>query len=129
MKTVLHLTSGDIAGANLTKSGVFGAVRRWLEEQPGKVTGLGRLEQLALQAISSGCDTPAEIYSCVSARETPPQFWGDITLWTKINALAGRKPPLERIEGPGARLPQWEGVADLKLFRIYPLETNSAVPS
>jgi len=53
--------------------------------------------------------------------------WGlqsayDITLWEKINALADREPPLVKIEGPNARLPQWEGLADLKLFRVYPTE-------
>ncbi|QBH13392.1 hypothetical protein DO021_18735 [Desulfobacter hydrogenophilus] len=55
----------------------------------------------------------------VSARETPPQYWGDITLWEQINALADREPPLVKIEGPSPRLPQWEGLADLKLFRVH----------
>lgn len=96
------------------------AVRRWMQEQPDSLTGLGRLEQLALAAIRSGCKTPAEIFSSVSAEETPPQYWGNITLWAKINGLANRKPPLVRIEGPMARLPQWEGIADLKRFRVYP---------
>ena len=101
------------------------AVSRWIEEQPDRVTGLSRLEQLALEAIRSGCETSADVFSFVSARETPPQFWGDITLWEKINALADREPPLVRIEGPRARLPQWEGIADLKLFRVYPMEANT----
>lgn len=34
------------------------AVARWLLELPDLVTGLGRLESLALQAIRGGCDTP-----------------------------------------------------------------------
>lgn len=97
------------------------AVRRWMQEQPDSATGLGRLEQLALEAIRSGCKTPAEIFSSASAQETPPQYWGDITFWAKINGLADRKPPLVRIEGPTARLPQWEGIADLKRFRVYPV--------
>ncbi|WP_197281952.1 hypothetical protein [Dethiosulfatarculus sandiegensis] len=96
------------------------AVTRWMEEYPDKKTGLGRLEELALEAIRSGCETAAEIFSFVSERETPPQFWGDTTLWEKINTLAEKEPPLVRIEGPKIRLPQWEGIADLKLFRIYP---------
>ena len=97
------------------------AVARWIEEYPDKATGLGRLERLALEAIRSGCETTAAVFSFASARETPPQFWGDITLWEKINALADKKPPLIRIEGPGKRLPQWEGIADLKQFRVYPI--------
>ena len=94
------------------------AVRRWLQEQPDPLTGLGRLETLALQAICSGCATPADIFSTVAAADTPPQYWGDITLWATINSLADRKPPLVQITGPTARLPQWEGIADLKQFRI-----------
>jgi hypothetical protein len=94
------------------------AVKRWLQEQPDPVTGLGRLESLVLEAVRGGCETPADILSTVAALDTPPQYWGDITLWAKINALADRKPPLVRIEGPAKRLPQWEGTVDLKYFRI-----------
>jgi hypothetical protein len=101
------------------------AVTRWIEEQPDRVTGMGRLEKLALQAIRSGCETAADVFSFVSARETPPQFWGDITLWQKINSLADRETPLVRIEGPMSRLPQWEGIADLTLFRLYPTQANT----
>lgn len=101
------------------------AVTRWIKEQPDRVTGLSRLEQFALEAIRSGCETSADVFSFVSARETSPQFWGDITLWEKINALADREPPLVRIEGPRARLPQWEGISDLKLFRVYPMDANT----
>jgi SAM-dependent methyltransferase len=95
------------------------AVKRWMEEQPDESTGLSRLETLALQAVRSGCETPSEIYAFVSARETPPQFWGDTTLWSRINDLADRNPPLVEIDGPMARLPQWDGIADLELFRVY----------
>jgi hypothetical protein len=63
----------------------------------------------------------------VADADTPPQFWGDITLWAKINALADRKPPLVRIEGPAPRLPQWENVADLKRYRITSLPNNANV--
>lgn len=76
-----------------------------------------------LEKCSSGCETTTDIFLFASARETPPQFWGDITLWEKINALANREPPLVRIEGPRTRLPQWEGIVDLKLFRVYPIKT------
>jgi len=96
------------------------AVGRWLAEQPDGATGLGRLESLALEAIRAGCRTPAEIFAFVSKRDTPPQYWGDITLWARINGLAEREPPLVRIQGPTRRLPQWEGIADLKQFLIFP---------
>jgi hypothetical protein len=95
------------------------AVTRWIAEYPDNATGLGRLERLALEAIRSGCETTAAVFSFVSARETPPQYWGNTTLWEKINVLADKEPPLIRIEGPRARLPQWEGIADLKQFRLY----------
>nr|WP_320194189.1 hypothetical protein [uncultured Desulfobacter sp.] len=98
------------------------AVTRWMEESPDKATGLGKLEKLALEAIRSGVEVPHEIFSFVAARDEPPQYWGDITLWQKINALADREPPLIKIEGPNPRLPQWEDVADLKLFRVLPNE-------
>ena len=97
------------------------AVTRWLQEQPDSETGLGRLEALAVDAIRSGCEKPWEIFNEVAAADTSPQYWGDITLWAKINALADRNPPLVRIEGPMPKLPQWEGAADLKRFRIFSL--------
>jgi hypothetical protein len=100
------------------------AVARWLMELPDPVTGLGRLESLALEAIRGGCDTPVEIFSTVAVADTPPQYWGDITLWAKINGLADRDPPLVKISGPAPRLPQWEGVADLKHFRITGLSVK-----
>jgi hypothetical protein len=97
------------------------AVTRWLQEQPDPTTGLGRLETLALEAVLNGCETPGEIFSTVAAADTPPQFWGDITLWAKINALADRNPPLVGIEGPSERLPQWKSTVDLESFRIKSL--------
>ena len=94
------------------------AVARWLQERPDPAAGLGRLERLALTAIRSGCETPGKIYASVAAAETPPQFWGDTTLWARINALADRVPPLVRIEGPADILPQWESEMSLEEFRI-----------
>lgn len=95
------------------------AVTRWMLEKPDEVTGLGRIESLSLKALRSGCRTPAEIFKHVSGGDTPPQFWGDTTLWAKLNALADRNPPLVRIEGPTKRLPQWDGISDLKLFKVW----------
>ncbi len=97
------------------------AVKRWLQEQPDPATGLGRLERLALAAIRDGCETPGAIFSSVAAADAPPQFWGDTTLWAKINGLADRTPPLVRIKGPTARLPQWVSRVPLTSFRIKSL--------
>jgi hypothetical protein len=97
------------------------AAARWLQEQPDPATGLGRLESLALEAVRSGCETPGNIFTSVAAADTPPQFWGDTTLWAKINGLANRVPPLVRIEGPADRLPQWESPVSLNEFRIKAL--------
>lgn len=97
------------------------AVVRWLQEWPDPVSGLGRLEQLALDAIRNGCQTPGEIFSAVAENDTHPQYWGDITLWAKINGLADRNPPLVQIEGPSLRLPQWKTDLDWKEFTITDL--------
>lgn len=91
---------------------------RWLQEQPDSATGLGQLEEFALAAIRSGCETPGEIFAAVAAADTPPQFWGDTTLWAKINALAERDPPLVKIDGPADRLPQWESDMPLSKFTV-----------
>lgn len=114
MSEIFHITSGDIAGGSLAKAGLPG-------ERPDMITGLGRLESLALAAIRAGCETPGKIFSSVAAADTPPQFWGDTTLWAKINGLADRVPPLVQIEGPADRLPQWETQVPLKEFRIKAL--------
>jgi hypothetical protein len=94
------------------------AVIRWLQEKPDMTTGLGRLESLALAAIRADCETPSKIFASVAAADTPPQFWGDTTLWAKINGLADRTPPLVQIDGPTDRLPQWESQVSLKEFKI-----------
>lgn len=103
------------------------AVVRWLQERPDSVTGLGRLEDLALAAIRAGNDTPCGIFASVAASDTPPQFWGDTTLWAKINALAEREPPLVKIDGPADRLPQWESDVPLGGFRIQALPNPEVI--
>lgn len=97
------------------------AVTRWLQEQPAPNDGLGKLERLAIQAIREGNQIPSQIYAYVAAADTPPQYWGDTTLWAKINGLANRKQPLIRIEGPAAKLPQWESELPLQNFTISAL--------
>jgi len=102
------------------------AAARWLQEQPDAKTGLGKLEHLALAAIRDGCETPGEILSAVARADTIPRFWGDITLWAKINALADRVPPLVRIEGPAERLPLWGSAVELQDFKIKSLQNQTA---
>jgi hypothetical protein len=108
------------AGSDAPLPWVPAAVARWMQERPDARTGLGRLEQLALDAIRAGNEVPARILAAVSAREAHPRYWGDTTLWARINGLAERQPPLVRIEGPTPRLPQWDGLAELSRFRILP---------
>ncbi len=97
---------------------VPGAARRWLLEQPDPHSGLGLLETLILHAIAAGCKTPGEIYSSVAAADISPQYWGDTTLWQKINRLAEANPPLLQIEGPADRLPQGKSPLDINSFTI-----------
>ena len=104
------------------------AVKRWLQERPDPASGLGLLERLALAAIQSGCEIPGQIFAAVAAADTPPQYWGDTTLWAKINGLADRVPPLVRIEGPNDRLPQWISEARLDDFKIKALP-NQPLPA
>jgi len=98
------------------------ALLRWLKEQPDDATDLGLLERLTLDAIQSGSRTPADIFATVAAHDTPPQYWGDITLWAKINGLATRQPPLVTITGPTPLLPQWDCQGKLDAFRVFPTE-------
>lgn len=115
------LMFSELAGcADAPLPAIPAAIARWLQELPDDEDGLGQLERLALDAVRSGCDTPDEIFSSVSANDPHPHYWGDTTLWAKINALTDREPPLVRLSGPAKRLPQWEGTASLKLFRVYP---------
>ena len=117
----LALLSELARGTDAPLPWVAAAVTRWLRERPAPGTGLGELERLALEAIRSGCETPGAVFAAVAAADTPPQFWGDTTLWAKINSLADRDPPLVRIEGPAKRLPQWESTVDLNSFRLTSL--------
>jgi hypothetical protein len=97
------------------------AVKRWLLERPDPESGLGRLEQLVLDAIRAGGKTPADILARTAAADTHPRYWGDTTLWARLNGLADRNPPLVKIIGPKARLPQWGDPDGLTVFRIFPV--------
>ena len=46
------------------------AIERWLQEQPDPDSGLGRLQQLALDAIHSGIHSTAEIFQAVAANDS-----------------------------------------------------------
>ena len=94
------------------------AVVRWMQEQPDVRSGLGRLESLVLTAIREGNETPGSIFTFVASADTPPQYWGDTTLWAKINGLANRMPPIVQIDGRAERLPQWESELSLSDFKI-----------
>jgi hypothetical protein len=94
------------------------AVTRWLAEQPDPKTGLGRLDRLVLDALRDGKQTPWQIFHAVAAADVPPQYWGDTTLWARINRLADFTPPLVRIQGPAERLPQWQSDLDLNQFSL-----------
>lgn len=121
------ILSGLAQGADAPLPWIAAAAKRWLLEQPDPATGLGRLETLALAAVRQGHEIPGKIFAAVAAADPPPQFWGDIMLWGKINGLARRTPPLLRIEGPADRLPQWESALPLKDFRVKPVERQDAV--
>jgi hypothetical protein len=111
----------DLAGLrDAPLSLVPAAAARWLMEQPDEASGLGQLEKLVLQAVRSGLKTPGEIFIYAKTRDLHPIFWGDSTLWAKINNLATRTPPLVRLEGPVPLLPQWNQTQILGEFRIYP---------
>ena len=95
------------------------AIARWMAEcRPDPKTGLGQLESLVIKALRKGNNTPTDIFKFVAAADTPPQYWGDTTLWAKINGLATRVQPLVKIEGPQKILPQWESETPLSEFRI-----------
>ncbi len=96
------------------------AVARWLREQPDESTGLGLLEELALRGIRSGLKTPSAILGFVAAHDVHPLFWGDTTLWARINKLATRRPPLVFIDGPKPLLPQWITGETIESYSIYP---------
>ena len=97
---------------------VIPAIQRWISENPPKPQ-LGRLATLALAAIQAGNRTPFQIFKAVAQMDTPPQYWGDTTLWKIINQLADQRKI--RIEGPENRLPQWNfQEKQTEIFDIFP---------
>lgn len=97
---------------------ISAAITRLLQETPDTVTGLGKLETLALDAVKTGLSSPIEIFRYAAAHDTSPQYWGDTTLWAKLNSLADRK--LIKIDGPKSRLPQWISEHPIESFKVTP---------
>lgn len=95
------------------------AISRWLEEIPDTETGLGRLERMTLQSIKEGNQSPKEVFLATKIKESRPQYWGDISLWQKINRLADLD--LIRISGPTSKLPQWPIDIDWNAYKITPV--------
>ena len=93
------------------------AIKRLLAEIPD-ANGLGLLARLTLDSIRSGVDKPASILKHVAAADTPPQYWGDTTLWATINNLAIQG--LVTIQGPRGHLPQWHDDVPLHTYTIKP---------
>ena len=69
-----------------------------------------------MNVLQRGSYRPAELMKAVSELDTPPQYWGDMTLWKKVNELADFGKVI--IDGPADRLPQWSGGLDLNDFRL-----------
>jgi hypothetical protein len=79
------------------------AVRRYLAEYPSIRNGLSRTEQLGLEAIASGADTPKEAFPLVQARERRP-YMGDTMFYAALRGLAS--PRFPAIAGRDGRLPR-----------------------
>ncbi len=68
------------------------ALRRYLEEYPSTRNGLGRTEQLALEAFAAGARTAVEAFPQVQDREPRP-FQGDAMFYAVVRGLASGDPP------------------------------------
>lgn len=94
------------------------AARRLLQEFPDPVTGVGRLEQLALQAVAAGAHTPPEIFRAAARLDSPPQYWGDSQLYRTLNRLAEQTPPRLVIDAPGGKIPAFATPEELAPIRV-----------
>lgn len=102
---VARLAAGDTAALPYLGA----ALRRFLEQLPGREGGLDRLEREALEAIAAGATSPIAVFRAASAAEARP-FFGDTFLWGCLNRLAEAPHPLVAIDGPEPRLPQWDSL-------------------
>jgi hypothetical protein len=68
------------------------ALRRYLEEYPSTRNGLGRTEQLVLEAFAAGPRTPFEAFPQVQEREPRP-YQGDAMFYAVVRGLVSGDPP------------------------------------
>jgi hypothetical protein len=74
------------------------ALARHLRELPSTENGLGRTEQLALEAVESGAATAGAVFEQVQEREPAP-WLGDAMLYAILAALSRMRTPLVRLGG------------------------------
>ena len=74
------------------------ALARHLRELPSTENGLGRTEQLALEAVEAGAETAGEVFRRVQDREPAP-WLGDGMLYAILAALSRLRTPLIRLGG------------------------------
>lgn len=92
------------------------ALTRHLEQFPSVRNGLNRLENAALEVIAEGHSKLGEIFSLVSGKEAPA-FFGDTSLWARLDEMATAEVPLLTVEGP-SRLPRWDREHDLSAWTV-----------
>jgi hypothetical protein len=74
------------------------AIRRLLEELPGRLDGLSRTERQGLGAFATGATTLEEAFQVQSLQE-PAIFLGDLPFFRAMRGLADAEVPLLTIEG------------------------------
>jgi hypothetical protein len=74
------------------------AIRRLLEELPGRLDGLSRTERQGLGAFATGATTLEEAFQ-VQALQEPAIFLGDLPFFRAMRGLADAEVPLLTIEG------------------------------
>ena len=74
------------------------ALARHLRELPSTERGLGRTEQLALEAVEAGATTAGAVFQRVQEQEPAP-WLGDAMLYAILAALARLRTPLVRLLG------------------------------
>jgi hypothetical protein len=81
------------------------ALKRLLQELPGRANGLSRTEHAALKAVAEGARAPAEVFVAVHTREERP-FMGDWPFWRLLAHLSGSGTALlELASGARPRFP------------------------
>ncbi len=81
------------------------ALKRLLQELPGRANGLSRTEHAALKAVAEGARAPAEVFVAVHTREERP-FMGDWPFWRLLAHLSGSGTTLlELASGARPRFP------------------------